>query len=209
MPRPRKFDEADVVERARRTFAESGFDGTSLDDLLAATGLGRQSLYNTFGGKKELFMRAFLSDTAEAVEVVQAVLRSAESPIARIRTQLVSVAVEHGAAQGAPSLLLRAAVELSARDPEVAATVTETFDTIRAGYTACIVDAQAAGEVEADADAEALGTYFCAVIEGMGAIGRVGTSRAALLQVGIASLAALPITPLGKERLGTADGPWD
>ncbi|WP_185021512.1 TetR family transcriptional regulator [Curtobacterium sp. JUb34] len=33
-----------MVERARRTFAESGFDGTSLDDLLAATGLGRQSL---------------------------------------------------------------------------------------------------------------------------------------------------------------------
>jgi len=92
---------------------------------------------------------------------------------------------------------------------EAAATVTEAFDTIRAGYTACIVDAQAAGEVEADADAEALGTYFCAVIEGMGAIGRGGTSRAALLQVGIASLAALPITPLGAEHLGTADGPWD
>ncbi|MBP1303001.1 TetR/AcrR family transcriptional regulator [Curtobacterium sp. 1310] len=117
MPRPRKFDEADVVERARRRFAESGFDGTSLDDLLAATGLGRQSLYNTVGGKKELFMRAFLSDTADAVEIVQSVLRSAEHPIARIRTQLVSAAVEHGAAQGPPSLLLRAVVELSARDP--------------------------------------------------------------------------------------------
>lgn len=121
----------------------------------------------------------------------------------------MSVAVEHGAARGAPSLLLRAAVELSARDSEVASTVSEAFDTIRAGYTACIVDAQTAGEVEADADAEALGTYFCAVIEGMVAIGRVGTSRAALLQVGIASLAALPITPLGAEHLGTADGPWN
>lgn len=50
--------------------------------------------------------------------------------------------------------------------------------------------------------------YFCPVIEGIGAIGRVGTSRAALLSVGIASLAALPITPLGAEHLGTADGPW-
>ncbi len=45
------------------------------------------------GSKKGLFMRAFLSDTAEAVEVVQAVLRSSEHPIARIRTQVVSVAV--------------------------------------------------------------------------------------------------------------------
>ncbi|WP_258374439.1 hypothetical protein [Curtobacterium sp. MCBD17_032] len=40
-------------------------------------------------------------------------------------------------------------------------------------------------------------------------MGRVGLSRAALLQVGIASLAALPIAPLGAEHLGTADGPWD
>lgn len=134
-------------------------------------------------------------------------MRSCEHPIARIRTQLVSVAVEHGASRGVPPPLPRAAAELSARGPEVAATVSEAFDSIRAGYTACIVDAQAAGEVEADA--EVLGTYFFAVIEGMGAIGRVGTSRAALLQVGIASLAALPITPLGKEHLGTADGPWN
>jgi AcrR family transcriptional regulator len=186
---------------------ESGLDGASLDDLLAATGIGRQSRYNTFGGKKELFTRAFLSDTAESVEVVQSVLRSVEHPTARIRMQLVSAAVEHGAAQGPPSLLLRAAVELLARDPDVAATVTEALDTIRAGYSACIVDAQAAREAEADA--EALGTYFCAVIEGMWWIGRVGTSRAALLQMGIASLAALPITPLGAKHLGTADGPWD
>jgi AcrR family transcriptional regulator len=208
MPRPRMFDEAEVIDRARRTFAETGFAGTSLDDLLEATGLARQSLYNAFGGKKELFMRAFLSDTAGAVDAVRTVLQGAEHPIVRIRTQLVSSAVEHGSSQAPPSLFLRAAVELSARDPEVAATVTEAFDAIRADYTACIVDAQNAGEIEADADADALGTYFCAVIEGMGTLGRVGLSRAALLQVGLTGLAAVPITPLGQERLGTGDGDW-
>ncbi|MFJ3319199.1 TetR/AcrR family transcriptional regulator [Curtobacterium sp. NPDC086286] len=208
MPRPRKFDEADVIERARRTFAETGFEGTSLDDLLEATGLGRQSLYNAFGGKKELFMRAFLSDTDGAVDAVKTVLQSAEHPIARIRTQLVSAAVEHGAAQAAPSLLVRASVELAARDPEVAATVTKAFDAIRADYAACIVDAQVAGEIEADADAEALATYFCAVIEGMGAIGRVGVSRAELLRVGLTSLAVVPITPLGEQHLSAEGGAW-
>jgi AcrR family transcriptional regulator len=130
MPRPRMFDEADVVERARRTFAEAGFAGTSLDDLLEATGLGRQSLYNTFGGKKELFMRAFLSDTEEAVEAVATILQSADDPIVRIRTQLVTAAVRHGAAQAPPSLFLRAAVELANRDPQVTATVTSAFEDI-------------------------------------------------------------------------------
>jgi AcrR family transcriptional regulator len=202
------FDEADVVDRARRTFAETGFAGTSLDDLLEATGLARQSLYNAFGGKKELFMRAFLSDTSGAVDAVKTVMRSAEDPIVRIRTQLVGAAVEHGAAQASPSLFLRAAVELAGSDPEVATTVATAFDAIRADYTACIADAQRAGEIDAAADAEALGTYFCAVIEGMSTLGRVGVSRATLLQIGFTSLAAVPITELGRERLGTEDGDW-
>jgi AcrR family transcriptional regulator len=208
MPRPRMFDEADVIDRARRTFAETGFAGTSLDDLLAATGLARQSLYNAFGGKKELFMRAFLSDTSSAVDAVRTVMRSAEDPIVRIRTQLVSTAVEHGAAQAPPSLFLRSAIELSANDPEVAAAVATAFDSIRAHYTACIVDAQQAGEIDADADAEALGTYFCAVIEGMSTLGRAGLARATLLQMGFTSLSAVPITALGREHLGSEEGDW-
>ena len=131
MPRPRTFDEADVVARAREAFAETGFAGTSLDTLLEATGLARQSLYNTFGGKKELFMRAFLSDAAEAVEAVESIRRGSDSPIARIRARLVAVAVAHGAAQAPPSLFTKAAVELSARDPEVAATVAAAFESMR------------------------------------------------------------------------------
>jgi AcrR family transcriptional regulator len=208
MPRPRMFDEAEVIERARRTFAETGFVGTSLDDLLEATGLARQSLYNAFGGKKELFMRAFLSDTSSAVDAVKAVLQGAEDPIVRIRTQLVSAAVEHGSAQAPPSLFLRAAVELSGSDPEVAATVATAFDAIRADYTACIVDAQNAGEIDSSADAEALGTYFCAVIEGMSTLGRVGVARTTLLQIGFTSLETVPITPRGRDHLGTDDGDW-
>jgi AcrR family transcriptional regulator len=208
VPRPRMFDEADVIERARKTFAETGFAGTSLDDLLEATGLARQSLYNAFGGKKELFMRAFLSDTSSAVEAVRTVMRGTQDPIARIRTQLVSAAVEHGSAQASSSLFLRAAVELSASDPEVAATLAAAFDSIRADYTACIVDAQRAGEIESGADADALGTYFCAVIEGMATLGRVGVARATLLEIGFTSLAAVPVTPLGRQHLGTEDGDW-
>jgi AcrR family transcriptional regulator len=208
MPRPRTFDESEVIDRARRTFAETGFAGTSLDDLLQATGLARQSLYNAFGGKRELFIRALLSDTGGAVDAVKSGLRSSEHPIVRIRTQLVAAAIENGAAQAPPSLFLRAAVELSGHDAEVASTVTGAFEAIRADYTACIVDAQNAGEIAADADAAALGTYFCAVIQGMSTLGRVGLSRATLLEIGFTSLAAVPITELGTAHLGTEDGDW-
>jgi TetR/AcrR family transcriptional repressor of nem operon len=208
MPRPRSFDEADVVARAREAFAETGFAGTSLDTLLEATGLARQSLYNTFGGKKELFMRAFLSDTAEALEAVESVRHGSDSPISRIRAKLVEVAVTHGAAQAPPSLFTRAAVELSAQDPDVASTVAAAFDTMRTHYAACIAEAQEAGEVDREADADSLGAFFCAVIEGMGTLGGSGAPRATLLDIGLTSLAAIPITELGRTRLGTDDGDW-
>ena len=49
MARPRKFVEDDVIAAAGEVFAVKGYAGTTLDDLVAATGLGKQSLYNSFG----------------------------------------------------------------------------------------------------------------------------------------------------------------
>ena len=208
MPRPRSFDETDVITRARKAFAETGFAGTSLDTLLEATGLARQSLYNAFGGKKELFMRAFLSDAAEAVEAVESIRHGEDSPIGRIRSQLVKVAVEHGSAQAPPSLFTKAAVELAARDPEVASTVAAAFQTMRTHYAACIGEAQAAGEIDAGADPDPLGAFFVAVIEGMSTLGGSGVPRATLLDIGLTSMATIPITDLGRDHLGTDDGDW-
>lgn len=58
MARPRTFDETEVLDRAVQVFWTHGYEGTSVTDLEAATGLGRQSLYNAFGDKRQLFVRA-------------------------------------------------------------------------------------------------------------------------------------------------------
>ncbi len=55
MARPRAFDERNVIEQAAAMFAEQGFQGTSIDDLVEATGLMRGSLYKAFGSKRNLF----------------------------------------------------------------------------------------------------------------------------------------------------------
>ncbi|MFM1779653.1 MAG: hypothetical protein RIS51_798 [Actinomycetota bacterium] len=55
MARPRAFDEAVVLSRARELFASQGYNGTSIDDLVKATGLLRGSLYKAFGSKRNLF----------------------------------------------------------------------------------------------------------------------------------------------------------
>ena len=88
MGRPRGFNETAALDAAMRVFWEKGYEGSSLDDLTAAMGINRSSLYATFGDKEALFRRvmdryaagplSFLSEalgkpTARAV--VEALLR--------------------------------------------------------------------------------------------------------------------------------------
>ena len=57
MARAKEFDQDQAVERAMKVFWNLGYDGTSISDILQATGLSRSSLYETFGGKRALFLR--------------------------------------------------------------------------------------------------------------------------------------------------------
>lgn len=61
--RPRGFAQEEVLEKALQVFWEHGFEATSLDDLSAATGLNRPSLYSTFGDKESLYLTALASWT--------------------------------------------------------------------------------------------------------------------------------------------------
>ena len=56
MGRNRSFDEAEVVGQAAAAFLRSGYEGTSVEELVTATGLHRGSLYQAFGSKRGLFL---------------------------------------------------------------------------------------------------------------------------------------------------------
>src|SRR5262245_45980338 len=58
MARTREFDTTAAVEAAMAAFRRTGFEGTSIQDLVAATGVGRGSLYAAFGSKEGLYLAA-------------------------------------------------------------------------------------------------------------------------------------------------------
>jgi AcrR family transcriptional regulator len=81
MARPRNFDPDEALDLARDVFWQKGFQGTSLDDITAATGLNKPSLYAAFGDKNALFLKVLDRYHARIVANAERVLK--EGPTAR------------------------------------------------------------------------------------------------------------------------------
>ncbi len=76
MSRSKSFSPAVTLQQVADVFVERGYDGTSLAQIEAASGLGKQSLYNTFGDKKAMYLAAVECATARWAGV-QALMQSA------------------------------------------------------------------------------------------------------------------------------------
>jgi TetR/AcrR family transcriptional repressor of nem operon len=81
MARPRSFDPDEALDAARDVFWQKGFQGTSLDDITAATGLAKPSLYAAFGDKNALFLKVLDRYHARIVANAERILN--ERPSAR------------------------------------------------------------------------------------------------------------------------------
>lgn len=194
MGRPRKFQEQDVIASASEAFSLGGYGGTTLDDLVTATGLGKQSLYNAFGGKRELFLRALTSETEDAVAAVdEALAAGAATPLERIRAHLLKLAITLSDGDSRGSLFTKATVELADRDPEVAQSALLAYRSLELIYRDCIIDAQEADEIDPAADAEALAGLFLALTRGMEVLGNAGVDRAELTRIALTSMDVFPV----------------
>lgn len=192
MPRPRKFEEDAVIEMAARAFAAGGYGGTTMGDLSRATGLGKQSIYNTFGGKRELFLRALDRSASAHVERLTEQLASVDaSPLELIRAHLDALAVTFSAEGPLDSLFTKATVELADRDPEIAEAALRAYRRLEDQYAACIQQAQASAEVDETVDARALATYYVAVTRGMEVLGGAGVGHDVLRGIGRAAFGLL------------------
>src|SRR5258707_15488421 len=99
MARPRSFDEEEVLRAARDQFWTLGYAATSLDDLMAATGLGKGSLYGAFGSKRELFLRIVDEYCARGVEDVS---KAPPGPDASAGRRLRASLLREARARGSP-----------------------------------------------------------------------------------------------------------
>jgi TetR/AcrR family transcriptional repressor of nem operon len=198
MARPRKFVEDQVIEAARDQFWAHGYAGTSLDDLVAATGLGRGSLYGAFGDKHALFMRALDQYSTETIAAVRDELRdSAESAYDRLVGHIRSMARANATdSKRHGCLTAKSAAELAATDKAVARRVKRFIDAYQAELAETIAAAQREGDIDSAVNPRDMAVLVLAILRGMEALRKGGASSATITTAGEQAVALLPRVPV-------------
>ena len=196
MPRPRTFDEDRAVDAAMRTFWANGYEATTTEDLCAATGLGRSSIYNTFTSKHELFRRALLHYVETMTATQLGILEDeARSPVERLRALFAAVIDGEMATRrdgrSIGCLTVNTTVELAGRDPEAAEILDRDGERRAVALRVVIAAGRRIGEITSRRDPDALARYLNAVIGGMRVAGQGGADRAVLQVIADTALDAL------------------
>jgi TetR/AcrR family transcriptional regulator, transcriptional repressor for nem operon len=192
MARPRKFDEHEVVAAARLQFNETGYHGTSVDDLSRVTGLSKGSLYGAFGDKEALFQRVFDEYCAGSDEAAAALLEGPEDQaLARMRRWLTA---PEGPTDRRGCLLAKGTAELAWENDAIAARSLAAFETLRDTCRQLVEQAQRAGHVDPAADATALGGLILTTHRGLEALAKAGVDTKARNRIANAMIDTIAIT---------------
>jgi TetR/AcrR family transcriptional repressor of nem operon len=177
MGRPRHFDAQEVLSQAMHVFWRQGYEGTALSALEAATGLGRQSLYATFGDKRALF--------AAAVEhyfsaVIQPgfidILDNAETGLLGLQQVIHQWESTAKLDEFAGCLMGNTATELGSSDPAMAELLDRKFTMMSAALERAIKRAKAAREVPPGLDAAGTARALLALAQGLAVLAKVNPS---------------------------------
>jgi TetR/AcrR family transcriptional regulator, transcriptional repressor for nem operon len=161
MPRPKSFDEDAVLDQAVELFRERGYEGTSMADLEAHLGLGRQSLYNSFGDKHALFLKALDRYKQEFGNSIAAKLAAPDAGLEAIRRHFHSAVQSLTSPQGRHGCLLTKTIsELGTEDPAALLRCNHGRDSLERSFRQALIRAKERGEVSADLDVDATATLL-------------------------------------------------
>jgi TetR/AcrR family transcriptional regulator, copper-responsive repressor len=152
--RPRAYEPEVALGKALDLFRKDGFAATSLDDLSAATGMNRPSLYGAFGDKRELYIKSYQRYRADARAAMIDIFRD-ELPIRKRLERIFAVALDiylSGDAGPRGCFTVMTAASEAVSDPEIRAMVLEGFSELDKAFAACFRRAKEKGELPASTD---------------------------------------------------------
>lgn len=192
MARPRAFDDDKVLDAAMACFWRRGLEATSVRDLAAEMGINGPSLYNAFGDKRALFVRA-LGRYAERWmrERIERLDREAsgKSAIHMFLDELIERSIKDRERRGC--LIVNSALEISPHDAELRAVIASYLREIEMFFRRSLLRALETGEIASNIDPEETARHFLGVVLGIRVAARSRPERALLEGMARPALALL------------------
>jgi len=180
VPRPKEFDRDEVLDRAMFLFWRKGYEATSIGDLTDELGIGRQSLYDTFGDKHALYVSA-LDHYRERYGMLIGDVIAADGPIRKVMHDVFAKVIEGSLARPTRSCMLVAATaERCPDDRDVAQRFCSNTTALERAITERLERAKHAGELGKHHDPKRLARYFSSTLYGVQIQGRGGIARRSL-----------------------------
>lgn len=196
MARPKAFDEDKALMQAMELFWQQGYTAASLAQLTACMGINRQSLYDTYGDKRGLFLKALdrycgligsrllapLMQEAPGLDEIKATIGS-----------LIGFLVEFPKPRAC--LMANTAMEIAPHDRTVADKVQAFHRALEDAFAVALRNARRRGEIASTADPAAVAKYLVSVANGMAVAAKAGATKQSLQDIAGVALTALQPTP--------------
>lgn len=192
MSRPREFDPDDALSKAMMVFWKKGYFDTSVDDLVAATGVSRYGLYSVFGNKQGLFLAVLDYYQRHVIDSVFGGVAGAGASIAEIHAifvDLIKVAASPAGRLGC--LMCNSASEVAPHEPEAARKVGAFRKRLSSGFRRALTNALAEDKLPLAFDVEREADFLVGIVHAVSALSRSGSGRKAVENIVSAALQTL------------------
>ncbi|MFI2783781.1 TetR/AcrR family transcriptional regulator [Streptomyces sp. ALB3] len=180
MARTKEFDPDAALQAAVELFWQRGYEATSMADLVEHLGIGRASIYATFGNKHELYLKAMDRYSEGHDPILLAELSRPGPALPAVRAVVRRFASEAGSPEGRlhGCLITNTAAELAPHDSAAARRVEISWEHLEIPLHSALVRAQAQGELPEDRDPRALARMLLVLLQGVRVVGKASSDPA-------------------------------
>lgn len=183
MARPKEFDPERALAKAMNLFWRLGYEKTSTEALMKEMGIARQSLYDTFGDKRALYLKAMAHYRDQTNSLMQKMLNEIPSVRDGFARLLYGLAAETREQHERGCLLLNANLQRDPKDAVVRDFLRDNQARVEAIFLQALARAQKQKELSRKDEPAALARFFVATIQGMRAMARLNSDRKVLEQI--------------------------
>ena len=192
MARTKDFDETKVLDKAICLFWHKGYNGTSMQELVDNLGISRSSLYDTYGDKHDLYIKALQHYQHSSGDEMSQIISNAKTAREAIK-QLLEFVINNlmNDKQRKGCFMVNAGVEVAPHDPEVMRIITQNEQALEGQFLKTIEMGRARGDVSKKKDARALARFFGNTVKGIQVSAKSAKNKTAFADIIETSLSVL------------------